>query len=358
MSHVFVAMSGGVDSSVAALLLQQAGHKIFGVNLRMFHNEDLGQSPGKTCCSLADAEDAGLVARRLGAPFYVFDVSQVFRSTVIRDFIEEYQNGRTPNPCAVCNRTVKFGALLDRVRVLGADYLATGHYARVEQDAATGRYLLKRGLDRSKDQSYFLYMLTQEQLAHTLFPLGGLEKTQVRQLAEAHGLVNAHKHDSQDICFVPDGDYAAFIERSVGSPSLPGNFVDQKGQVLGHHRGIIRYTHGQHKGLGLSTSEPLYVLEKDAVSNTIRLGPDSDLWSQTLTAEQFNWVSIPEPTEPIAVTVKTRYSQREAAAIARSLPGGRCQVTFEEPQRAITPGQAVVLYQEEIVVGGGTICGS
>ena len=358
MSHVFVAMSGGVDSSVAALLLQQAGHKISGVNLRMFHNEDLGQSPGKTCCSLADAEDAGLVARRLGAPFYVFDVSQVFRSTVIRDFIEEYQNGRTPNPCAVCNRTVKFGALLDRVRVLGADYLATGHYARVEQDAATGRYLLKRGLDRSKDQSYFLYMLTQEQLAHTLFPLGGLEKTQVRQLAEAHGLVNAHKHDSQDICFVPDGDYAAFIERTVGTPSLPGNFVDQKGQVLGHHRGIIRYTHGQHKGLGLSTSEPLYVLEKDAVSNTIRLGPDSDLWSQTLTAEQFNWVSIPEPTEPIAVTVKTRYSQRDAAAIARSLPGGRCQVTFEEPQRAITPGQAVVLYQEEIVVGGGTICGS
>ena len=358
MSHVFVAMSGGVDSSVAALLLQQAGHKISGVNLRMFHNEDLGQSPGKTCCSLADAEDAGLVARRLGAPFYVFDVSQVFRSTVIRDFIEEYQNGRTPNPCAVCNQTVKFGALLDRVRVLGADYLATGHYARVEQDAATGRYLLKRGLDRSKDQSYFLYMLTQEQLAHTLFPLGGLEKTQVRQLAEAHGLVNAHKHDSQDICFVPDGDYAAFIERTVGTPSLPGNFVDQKGQVLGHHRGIIRYTHGQHKGLGLSTSEPLYVLEKDAVSNTIRLGLDSDLWSQTLTAEQFNWVSIPEPTEPIAVTVKTRYSQREAAAIARSLPGGRCQVTFEEPQRAITPGQAVVLYQEEIVVGGGTICGS
>ena len=341
MSHVFVAMSGGVDSSVAALLLQQAGHKISGVNLRMFHNEDLGQSPGKTCCSLADAEDAGLVARRLGAPFYVFDVSQVFRSTVIRDFIEEYQNGRTPNPCAVCNQTVKFGALLDRVRVLGADYLATGHYARVEQDAATGRYLLKRGLDRSKDQSYFLYMLTQEQLAHTLFPLGSLEKTQVRQLAEAHGLVNAHKHDSQDICFVPDGDYAAFIERTVGSPSLPGNFVDQKGQVLGHHRGIIRYTHGQHKGLGLSTSEPLYVLEKDAVSNTIRLGLDSDLWSQTLTAEQFNWVSIPEPTEPIAVTVKTRYSQREAAAIARSLPGGRCQVTFEEPQRAITPGQAV-----------------
>lgn len=358
MSHVFVAMSGGVDSSVAALLLQQAGHKISGVNLRMFHNEDLGQSPGKTCCSLADAEDAGLVARRLGAPFYVFDVSQVFRSTVIRDFIEEYQNGRTPNPCAVCNQTVKFGALLDRVRVLGADYLATGHYARVEQDAATGRYLLKRGLDRSKDQSYFLYMLTQEQLAHTLFPLGSLEKTQVRQLAEAHGLVNAHKHDSQDICFVPDGDYAAFIERTVGSPSLPGNFVDQKGQVLGHHRGIIRYTHGQHKGLGLSTSEPLYVLEKDAVSNTIRLGLDSDLWSQTLTAEQFNWVSIPEPTEPIAVTVKTRYSQREAAAIARSLPGDRCQVTFEEPQRAITPGQAVVLYQEEIVVGGGTICGS
>ena len=357
MSHIFVAMSGGVDSSVAALLLQQAGHRISGVNLRMFHNEDLGETPDRTCCSLADAEDAGLVARRLGFPFYVFDFSRIFRETVIQDFIREYQAGRTPNPCAVCNRAVKFGALLERVRTLGADALATGHYARVERDETSGRWLLKRGLDRSKDQSYFLYMLTQDQLAHIRFPLGSLEKPRVRQLAEAHGLVNARKRDSQDICFVPDGKYADFSERTVGHPAPAGDFLDESGRVLGHHKGIIRYTHGQHKGLGLSTETPLYVLEKDADHNVIRLGPDSALWSRTLTAEDANWIAIPELTEPLAVTVKTRYSQREASAIAEPLPGNRFRLTFDEPQRAVTPGQAVVLYNGDTVLGGGTICG-
>lgn len=357
MSHIFVAMSGGVDSSVATLLLQQSGHRISGVNLRMFHNEDLGESADRTCCSLADAEDAGLVARRLGFPFYVFDFSQIFRETVIADFIREYQQGRTPNPCAVCNRAVKFGALLDRVRTLGADALATGHYARVEQDPVSGRWLLKRGLDRSKDQSYFLYMLTQDQLAHILFPLGGLEKSQVRQLAEEHGLVNARKRDSQDICFVPDGKYADFIERTTGAPSPAGDFLDESGQILGQHKGIIRYTHGQHKGLGLSTETPLYVLEKDAERNTIRLGPDSALWSRSLTAGNANWISIPELAEPITVTVKTRYSQREATAVAQPLPGGRFQLLFDEPQRAVTPGQATVLYNGDTVVGGGIIEG-
>ena len=282
--RVCVAMSGGVDSSVAAVLLQEQGYELSGVNLRMFHNEDLGESREKTCCSLADAEDAALVARRLGFPFYVFDFSQVFRDTVIRDFVDEYQAGRTPNPCAVCNRDVKFGALLQRARALGSDCVATGHYARIEQDAASGRWLLKRAADRSKDQTYFLYMLTQDQLAHTLFPLGGLHKTEVRQIAEAHGLVNARKHDSQDICFVPDGKYADFIERTVGNPSPVGPFLDQEGRVLGQHKGLIRYTKGQHKGLGLSTEEPLYVLEKDAETNTIRLGPDSALWTTELTA--------------------------------------------------------------------------
>lgn len=354
--HVFVAMSGGVDSSVAAVLLQQAGYQLSGVNLRMFHNEDLGESREKACCSQQDAEDAGLVARRLGFPFYVFDFAQVFRDSVIRGFVDEYQRGRTPNPCAECNRTVKFGALLDRVRVLGADYLATGHYAQVSYNDASERWLLKRGVDRGKDQSYFLYMLTQEQLAHTLFPLGGLHKAEVRQIAEAHGLVNAKKHDSQDICFVPDGRYADFIEHTVGHPSPAGPFLDQDGRELGRHKGLIRYTRGQRKGLGLSTEQPLYVLEKDVEHNAIRLGPDSALWNRELTAERFNWVAVPELTAPLRVTAKTRYSQRESAAVAEPLPDGRVRVAFDEPQRAITPGQAVVLYDGEFVVGGGTIC--
>lgn len=303
--RVCVAMSGGVDSSVAAVLLQEQGYELSGVNLRMFHNEDLGESREKTCCSLADAEDAALVARRLGFPFYVFDFAQVFRDTVIRDFVEEYQAGHTPNPCAVCNREVKFGALLRRVQALGQDFLATGHYAQVERDPDSGRYLLKRAADRSKDQTYFLYMLTQDQLAHTLFPLGGLHKAEVRQIAETRGLVNARKHDSQDICFVPDGKYADFIERTTGHPSPTGPFLDREGRVLGQHKGLIRYTRGQHKGLGLSTEEPLYVLEKDAAANTIRLGPDSALWTTELTAEQVNLISMPELTVPLRVTAKT-----------------------------------------------------
>ena len=353
--RVCVAMSGGVDSSVAAVLLQEQGYELSGVNLRMFHNEDLGESREKTCCSLADAEDAALVARRLGFPFYVFDFAQVFRDTVIRDFVEEYQAGHTPNPCAVCNREVKFGALLRRVQALGQDFLATGHYAQVERDPDSGRYLLKRAADRSKDQTYFLYMLTQDQLAHSLFPLGGLHKAEVRQIAETRGLVNARKHDSQDICFVPDGKYADFIERTTGHPSPTGPFLDREGRVLGQHKGLIRYTRGQNKGLGLSTEEPLYVLEKDAAANTIRLGPDSALWTTELTAEQVNLISMPELTVPLRVTAKTRYSQREAAATVTSLPDGCIHVVFDEPQRAITAGQAVVLYDGEYVVGGGTI---
>ena len=351
MPHTFVAMSGGVDSAVAALLLKQAGHRISGVHLQMLPREASGETPSQT-----GAADARLVARRLDIPFYTWDFSRIFRETVIRDFVTEYRQGRTPNPCAVCNRHVKFGALLEQVYAMGGDCLATGHYARVEQNG--GRYLLKRGLDRRKDQSYFLYTLTQEQLAHVRFPLGELEKGQVRRLAEEHGLVNAGKRDSQDICFVPNGSYADFIERVLGQAAPPGDFLDREGRVLGRHRGLIRYTTGQHKGLGLSTAEPLYVLRKDPAANTVLLGPDSALWSRTLTAERMNWVSIPEPDGPISVTVKTRYSQREAEALAEPLPGGRLRVTFSEPQRAVAPGQAVVLYDGETVAGGGVIlCG-
>lgn len=352
MAHVFVAMSGGVDSSAAALLLQRAGHQITGVHLRLFREDRDGAAAART-----DEEDAAAVARRLGFPFQVLDLSQTFRETVVRNFIGEYRAGWTPNPCAVCNRTIKFGALLDRAREMGADYLATGHYARVRWDGDAGRHLLLRGRDRRKDQSYFLYGLTQEQLAHVLFPLGDLDKDQVRRIAEERGLVNARKRDSQDICFVPDGKYADFIERTMGAPAPAGDFLDGEGRVLGRHRGIIRYTLGQHKGLGLSTEEPLYVLEKDAAANTIRLGPDSALWSTTLTAADVNWIAVPEPSSPLPVTVKTRYSQREAEAEVEALPGGRCRVTFAEPQRAVTPGQAVVFYRGEAVVGGGTICG-
>ncbi|WP_312159339.1 tRNA 2-thiouridine(34) synthase MnmA [Oscillibacter sp.] len=352
---VFLGMSGGVDSSVSALLLQQAGYDVSGVNLRLFHNEDLGECREKTCCSLADAEDARAVAARLGIPFYVFDFSQVFRSTVIADFISEYEAGRTPNPCAECNRSVKFGALLQRALALHGEFLATGHYARVERDETTGRWLLKRGVDRSKDQSYFLYMLTQDQLSRTLFPLGALHKTEVREIAEQNGLVNAKKRDSQDICFAPDGDYVSFIQRTTGHPSPTGDFVDQEGKLLGRHKGFVRYTRGQHKGLGLSIEPPLYVLDKDPSTGTIRLGPDSALWTRVLTAENMNWISVPTITKPLRVTAKTRYSQQESAATAEALEGGSLRLTFDMPQRAVTSGQAVVLYDGETVVGGGTI---
>lgn len=342
MPNTFIALSGGVDSAVAASLLLRSGHDLSGIHLRLLPSPDP-----------KDAQDAAAVARTLGFPFHLLDLSQAFRETVIQDFIREYQQGRTPNPCALCNRRIKFGALLDHALALGAGFLATGHYARIQH--RDGRFLLLRGLDRAKDQSYFLYGLTQHQLSHTLFPLGGLDKPQVRHLAEEQGLVNARRRDSQDICFVPKGRYADFIESASGRPALPGDFLDAEGRVLGRHRGLIRYTHGQHKGLGLSTEEPLYVLDKDPVSNTVRLGPDSALWSRSLTADRVNWIAIPALEGPMEVTAKTRYSQHEAEALAEPLPDGQLRLTFREPQRAVTPGQAVVLYDGEMVLGGGTI---
>lgn len=351
MPHTFVAMSGGVDSSTAALLLSQAGHRISGVYLRLLCGMEPAPNPAGS-----DEEDAALAARRLGAAFQVLDLSSLFRDTVMENFVREYQRGRTPNPCVVCNRQIKFGALLDQVLAQGGDYLATGHYARVQRSG--DRFLLKRGLDRSKDQSYFLYALTQRQLSRVLFPLGDLEKPQVRRLAEEAGLVNARKRDSQDVCFVPDGRYADFIERIQGHPAPPGDFLDREGRVLGQHRGLIRYTLGQRKGLDLSAEEPLYVLEKDAEANTVRVAPDSALWSRALTAGEVNWISVPTLESPMEVTVKLRHGQREAEALAELLPDGRLQVTFARPQRAVTPGQSVVLYDGDTVVGGGVIEGS
>ena len=344
---VAVAMSGGVDSAAAALLLAEAGYDVWGVTLR------LQSCPGAAETAEAEIDSARRAAEALGIPHRVLDLRERFRTAVMDRFVSEYLAGRTPNPCVDCNREIKFGALLDWVLEQGADFLSTGHYARV--DRAEGRWRLLRGADRRKDQSYVLYQLTQRQLSHLLLPLGDYDKPAIRQLVGARGLANARKADSQDICFIPDGDYAAFLAAS-GAELVPGDFVDETGRVLGRHRGLPCYTPGQRKGLGVSAGEPVYVLRKEAAGNRIILGPDSALYTAELTAERVNWLSVPAPEGPLAVTAKTRYTQREAAATAEVLPDGRLRVTFAEPQRAVTAGQAVVLYVGVAVAGGGTIC--
>lgn len=349
--HICVAMSGGVDSAGAALLLRQQGYEVSGVTM---HLHSCKERPG-LCGSEKDIEMARAVAATIGIPHTVLDLSGRFQKTVMDRFVSEYVHGRTPNPCIDCNREIKFGALLDWALEHGADALATGHYARVSHDATSGRWLLLRGRDLKKDQSYFLYQLTQHQLAHLLLPVGDYEKPALRALAAEAGLVNADKADSQDICFVPDGDYMTFLQEYGGVIPVPGDFIDESGRVLGRHRGIERYTPGQRKGLGVSSDAPLYVLRKDLDSGTIILGPNSALFTHELTAERVNWISIPEPTCPISVTAKTRYSQREDSAVVYPLPNGQVRVEFDDPQRAVTAGQAVVFYDGERVVGGGTI---
>ncbi|MBQ3947582.1 MAG: tRNA 2-thiouridine(34) synthase MnmA, partial [Ruminococcus sp.] len=296
MKKVMVGMSGGVDSSVAAMLLREQGYDVMGVTLKLFSDEDISeaQKEGKTCCALSDVEDARSVAYRLGFEHLVFNFKDNFREHVMKQFADSYLSGRTPNPCIECNRHVKFDKMLRRAMELDYDYIATGHYAVNEYDEKSGRYLLKRPKDRSKDQTYVLYSLTQEQLSHTLFPLGTLEKTQVRELAEKAGLVNSNKPDSQDICFVPDGDYAGFIKRFTGADVPHGNFVDTEGKVLGEHKGIINYTIGQRKHLGISLGRPAYVVKKDVASNTVTVGDEADLYTKSLVADDFNLISVPE----------------------------------------------------------------
>ena len=357
MKKVMVGMSGGVDSSVAAMLLREQGYDVMGVTLKLFSDEDISeaQKEGKTCCALSDVEDARSVAYRLGFEHLVFNFKDNFREHVMKQFADSYLCGRTPNPCIECNRHVKFDKMLRRAMELDYDYIATGHYAVNEYDEKSGRYLLKRPKDRSKDQTYVLYSLTQEQLSHTLFPLGTLEKTQVRELAEKAGLVNSNKPDSQDICFVPDGDYAGFIKRFTGADVPHGNFVDTEGKVLGEHKGIINYTIGQRKHLGISLGRPAYVVKKDVASNTVTVGGEADLYTKSLVADDFNLISVPELTAPMRVTAKTRYSQTEQPAVVSYLGDGKYLVEFDEPQRAVTSGQAVVIYDGDVVVGGGTI---
>ena len=353
MRKVLIAMSGGVDSSLAAKLMKTAGYDCIGCTMKLYDNEDAGISRGHICCSLDDVEDARSVAYKIGIPYYVFNFKEEFRENVIKRFVEAYESGKTPNPCIDCNRYMKFDKLFERAKILGCDYVVTGHYARIEKQ--NGAYILKKALDCTKDQSYVLYSMTQEQLAHTLFPLGSMRKSQVRKLAEANHFINAAKPDSQDICFVPDGDYGSFLERYTGKCYAPGAFLDTEGNVLGIHRGIARYTIGQRKGLGIALGKPMYVRAIDINGNTVTLCEEYDLYSDSLTAAEFNWISGEAPAAAIECQAKIRYRQKEQPAVAYPMCDGTVNVNFEHPQRAITPGQAVVLYDGDIVLGGGTI---
>lgn len=355
-NKVLVAMSGGVDSSAAAALLSDKGYECIGVTMKLYDNEDVGVSSEKTCCSLSDTEDARSVAAELGMRYYVLNFKDYFKSAVCDKFVSAYENGLTPNPCIDCNKYLKFDGLYKKAEMLECDYIATGHYARIEKDPESGRYKLKKAVNKNKDQSYVLYFLTQEQLAHTLFPLGEFDdKAQVRSFAEKHELVNSQKHESQDICFVPDGDYASFIKRTTGKSYPCGNFVDESGKILGEHKGIIHYTIGQRKGLGLALPEPMYVKKKDTENNTVTLAVKKDMQIKSLVAKDFNWISCSEPRDSIKVNVKTRYRAKEVSAVAEVISGGEVLITFDEPSEPAAPGQAVVLYDGEYVVGGGTI---
>lgn len=346
-------MSGGVDSSVAAKLLLDGGNDCIGCTMKLYNNEDAGISKGHTCCSLDDVEDARSVAYRLGIEHFVFNFSDDFREKIIDKFVESYCRGLTPNPCIDCNRYMKFNKLFDRAAILGCDYIATGHYARIE--FKNGKYLLKKAVDPSKDQSYVLYSMTQNQLSHTLFPLGGMCKEETRKIAEESGFINAKKPDSQDICFVPDGDYAKIIELHTGKKAPFGNFVDKNGNILGKHKGIIHYTIGQHRWLGIDLPGKRYVCRICPKNNTVVLGTADELFSREAFAEDFNWISGEAPERSFRCKAKIRYRQPEQWATVTPIGEGAARIFFDEPQRAVTPGQAAVLYDGETVLGGGVI---
>ena len=353
--RVLIAMSGGVDSSVAALLMKQKGYDCIGITMRLFDNDDIGKCSERTCCSAEDTEDARQVAERVGIPYYVYNFTGRFRENVIERFVDAYEHGRTPNPCIDCNRYMKFGALFEKAKDLSCGTVVTGHYARIGYDETRGRYLLRKGQDPEKDQSYVLYQMTQEQLAHVQFPLGEMTKEETRALAAEAGLENASKHESQDICFVPDGKYADFIEHFRGQVYPPGDFMDREGNVLGQHKGVIRYTIGQRKGLGIALQKPAYVCGIDPVQNTVTLGSSEDLFTTELTAAEVNLIAVDRIDTPMEVTARVRYHQKEQPATVIQIAKDRIRLTFHEAQRAITPGQAVVMYQGDVVIGGGVI---
>jgi tRNA-specific 2-thiouridylase len=353
-NNVMIAMSGGVDSSVAASLLVGQNFNCTGVTMKLFGGDDIGGERDGACCSLGDVLDARSVARHLGIPHFVFNLSRDFEECVVRRFVDTYLSGGTPNPCIDCNRYVKFERLLLRARQTEHDRIATGHYARVEREPS-GRYILRKALDGTKDQSYVLYSMTQEQLGRTLFPLGGMRKSDVRDIALAHGFGNAAKPDSQDICFVSGETYADFIERRSGIAAEPGDFIDASGNVLGRHRGAVRYTVGQRRGLGVGFSRRMYVRGKDISQNTVTLCGESELYSKWLYADGINMVAAERLDRPMRVTARTRYRQDEYPAVLEQVGADIIRVEFDEPQRPAAPGQAVVLYDGDIVVAGGTI---
>lgn len=354
--RVVVGMSGGVDSSVAAYLLQEQGYEVIGVTMQIWQEEGVAlQEENGGCCGLSAVEDARRVAERLGIRHYVMNFREEFQKYVIDYFVKEYQRGRTPNPCIACNRYVKWESLLQRSLEIGADYIATGHYARIER-LPGGRYSLKKSVTAAKDQTYALYNLTQEQLAHTLMPVGEFEKDEIRKMADELGLPVAHKPDSQEICFIPDHDHASFIERETGQPNKPGNFVDVNGTVLGTHRGIAHYTIGQRKGLGLAMGHPVFVTEIRPETNEVVIGENEDIFQTTLRAGDLNFMSLAGIDKEVRGVAKIRYNHRGDDCVIRMMDADTVEVVFDRPQRAVTPGQAVVFYQDDYVMGGGTIC--
>lgn len=350
MSKVLIAMSGGVDSAVSAYLIKDAGYEAIGATMRLYCpcNEKSANDPGD------EMADARAVARHVGIEHTVLDYEKDFRSLVIEPFVKEYEAAKTPNPCVFCNETLKFGKMMDAANALGAEYLATGHYARIERDGS-GRYLLRRAADPAKDQSYVLYHLTQAQLSKILFPLGEYSKARVREIAQALGFGNAQKGDSQDICFIPDGDYAAFIKRYTGKQYPAGDFISEDGTVLGRHQGMIHYTVGQRKGLGIALGRPVFVSRKDPISNTVTLADNEALFSRELYVKKTNWIPFDRLHGSLHVQAKIRYNMAAQPAVVEQVDDGRVCVRFDQPQRAITPGQSAVFYDGEYVVGGGII---
>ncbi len=352
-------MSGGVDSSVAAALLVEQGYELIGVTMNTWTDDipaEIQQNEHSGCCAIGAVEDARSVANRLGIPYYVMNFQGHFASTVIDYFVDEYTKGRTPNPCIACNRYVKFSAFLDKARQLECQYIATGHYAVIGQDARfAGRQLLGKSVDTRKDQSYVLHNLTQEALAHTLFPIGGMEKRAVRELARRFNLITAEKPDSQEICFVYDNDYGRFLQERVPDAIQPGPIKNVQGEVVGQHQGLPLYTVGQRKGLGMTTPKPIYVVDLDVTTNTLIVGEDHETYHGALIASDMNWIAIPELTAPVQCTAKIRRMAIEASCTVYPQAHGAIRVEFDEPQRAITPGQSIVLYQDRWVLGGGGI---